>query len=143
MALRKGKTIVLLCGLAGLAVVLAFAAAFKDRVLEHWWIHQLGSSQEEVRLAAAERLGVIEDRESFVFENREPLDGETFGRILPEIPRIISALKHPDVSIRSWAVRLLAQIGPPARAAVPVLTELLDLFFLIDEAIGGEGSGGD
>lgn len=56
MPLRHGKLIAQWSAVLGVAVLLACAVAFRDRIAEEWWLYKLESGDVEGQKVAAERL---------------------------------------------------------------------------------------
>jgi HEAT repeat protein len=59
---KRGKTVALICTIAGLAVLIALVWTLRYRIQERWWIYQLGSGDPEVQIMAARKLGERECR---------------------------------------------------------------------------------
>lgn len=70
-----------------------------------YWVENLRHPDPATRVLAAQALG--ETRDSTV------------------VPVLLSTLKDPDRAVRVAAVRALGRIGPGARAAAPILREML------------------
>jgi HEAT repeat protein len=66
------------------------------------------------------------DLEGVGISSRSRMAAESLGEIGPAaVPALVEALRDKDAQKRNAVVRALGRIGPPARAAVPVLLEVI------------------
>jgi HEAT repeat protein len=79
---RRGKTAAILCSIAGIAVVIVLGWLLRYRILERWWIHQLGNQDPEIRRAAARSLGQHGSRDAIPALVECYLDGPAEDAIL-------------------------------------------------------------
>jgi len=122
----KGKRLTNLIVALGVAVLAAAGYAFKDKVVEQWYIWELESEDKAVRKRAANNLGEMKSVRALpqlmkLFRNEASTVSHALVQIgRPAVPFLIRELDDQDGD-RTSAAGTLSSIGPEAREAVPAL----------------------
>jgi HEAT repeat protein len=150
----RGRRAALASALLAAALVVAAGILGRRPLLERWHLSRLDSTDREVRLDAARRLAAMESAravEQLLAPIRRADSGDHVARAeaLAEmgelaVPALVAAYEEGDLFVRLIVLRILRQMGPWARGAIPLLVEVEHSYLVSAavDALAGMGESG-